>query len=155
MVNFTFIYVRTWSYRLLLIISGMIMNPACAIDNPDSPDLIAEFGSREQPYLININNPDNGSRDILLAHDSYLNFLDSELNNAYKLIKTKLPTERQQELKNSQVNWIKFREAEFELIKNNWTTQNFGSSASISRGNYRSTVIRNRVLQLLHYAKNY
>ncbi len=147
--------VRAWIKGLLLISFSLLINPVFAIDNPDAPDLIGEFETREQVFLKAINNPRNSSRDYLIAYDDYQKFLDDELNRAYHLIKSKLSTERQQELKSSQRNWIKFRDAEFELIKNTWTRQNFGSSAGISRGSYRSTVIKNRVLQLLHYAKNY
>ena len=147
--------VHLWIKGLLLIFFILLINPVFAIDNPDAPDLIGEFETREQIFLKAINNPRNGSKDYLIAYDDYLKFLDDELNKAYHLFKSKLSTERQQELKNSQRNWIKFRDAEFELIKNTWTRQNFGSSAGISRGSYRSTVIKNRVLQLLHYAKNY
>lgn len=142
--------------KVLLLISFILLtNPVFAIDNPDAPDFIGEFETREQNFLKAINNPHNSSKDYLIAYDNYMNFLDDELNKAYHFFKSKLSTERQQELKSAQRNWIKFRDAEFELIKNTWTRQNFGSSAGISRGSYRSAIIKNRVLQLLHYAKNY
>ncbi|NOY73433.1 MAG: DUF1311 domain-containing protein [Gammaproteobacteria bacterium] len=147
--------VRTWIKGGVLIFFSLLINPVFAIDNPDAPDLIGEFEAREQIFLKEINNPRHGSRNDLIAYDHYQQFLDDELNKAYRFVKSRLSTERQQELINSQRNWIKFRDAEFELIKNTWTRQNFGRSAGISRGSYRSTVIKNRVLQLLHYAKNY
>ena len=130
-------------------------NSVKAIDNPDAADLIGEFEQREQVHHHAINNPNNGSRDYLIAYNQYQAFLDNELNKAYGLIKSSLSTERQQELRISQRNWISFRDAEFELINNNSTRQSFGSSANISRGSYRCSIIRSRVLQLLHYAKNY
>ncbi len=37
---------------------------------------------------------------------------------------------------------MKFRNAEFELIKNNWNRQNFGSSASLSCGRTRVLLLR-------------
>lgn len=147
--------VRFWKNGLLLILFSLLTNSVLAIDNPDAPDLTGEFEKREQPFLNAIENPRNGSRDYLIAYDNYLLFLDSELNCAYRLIKSKLPTEQQQELKESQLNWLKFRNTEFELIKNTWSRQNFGSSAGISRGSYRSTIVKNRVLQLLYYAINF
>lgn len=145
------LYIIVWG----VIFFGLLTHPAFPIDNPDAPDLIGEFEAREQIFLKKINNPHNGSKDYLIAYDDYLKFLDDELNKAYKLIKLKLPGKRQEELRNSQLNWIKFRDAEFELIKNNWTRQNFGSSSGISRGIYRSAIVKNRVVQLLHYSKNY
>lgn len=139
----------------LLLITISLLNPACAIDNPDAPDLIGELEQREKVYLESINNPSNSTRGYLIVYDDYQKFLDAELNKAYQLIKSKLPEPRQAELKKSQRQWIKYRDAEFELIKNNWTKQNFGSSAAISRGDYRCTLIKGRVLQLLNYAANY
>ncbi len=144
-----------WIKGLLLISLSILMYPAFAIDNPDAPDFIRKFEDQEEVYLKLINTPHNSSKDYLIAYDDYLKFLDDELNKAYQLIKLKLSIERQQELKKSQRIWVKFRNAEFELIKNNWNRQNFGSSASLSRGSYKSTIIKNRVLQLLHYVKNY
>jgi len=137
---------------LLITISAAT---AYAIDNPDSPDLIGEFKSRTTIHEKAINNPKNTNRGYLIAYDDYRIFLDKELNKAYKLIMSKLPKEQKAELKKSQINWIKFRDAEFELIKNNWTKSNFGTSSAISRGEYRNNIIESRILQLLHYAKNY
>ena len=85
----------------------------------------------------------------------YQTFLDKELNQAYSLLMAKLPPARQAELKTAQRHWIAFRDAEFELIKNNWTRENFGSSAGMSQGAYRCSLIKNRVIQLLYYAINY
>ena len=139
----------------LLLSVSLVINSVFAIDNPDAPDFLGEFETREQLFLQKINNPHNGARDYLIAYDDYQTFLDAELNKAYYLIKFKLPSAQQQELTNSQRHWIKFRDAEFELINNTWTRHYFGSSAGISRGSYRCSIIKNRVLQLLYYAKNY
>ncbi len=152
-VNTKNVYV--WIKGLLLISLSLLMSQVSALDNPDAPDFIGEFESRQQVFLKEINSLYNDSRGYLIAYDNYQRFLDDELNKAYRFVKSKLSTDRQQELINSQRNWIKFRDAEFKLINNTWTRQNFGSSAGISRGSYRCTVIKDRVLQLLHYAKNY
>ena len=146
--------VNIWLQSLLLVVFS-IFNQACAIDNPDAPDYMGELEQREQVFLKSINNPSNSSRDYLIAYDDYQKFLDKELNQAYQLVKSKLPKSSQEELKTSQLLWIKYRDAEFVLIKNNWTKQNFGSSAGISRGSYRCKIIKDRVLQLLSYAINY
>lgn len=143
-----------WLQSLLLIVASLF-NPACAIDNPDAPDYIGELEQREQLYLKAVDKSGNGTRDYLIAYVEYQTFLDKELNQAYKLLKDKLPEARQQELKVSQRQWIKYRDAEFELINNNWSRENFGSSAGISRGSYRCKIIKNRVLELLYYAINY
>ncbi|NOX91104.1 MAG: DUF1311 domain-containing protein [Gammaproteobacteria bacterium] len=147
--------VQAWIKGALLIFSSLLTSFVFAIDNPDSPDFIGEFEVREQVFLKAINNPHNGSKDYLTAYDDYLKFLDDELNRAYYLVKSRLPIKRQQELKSSQRSWIKFRDEEFKLITNTWVRRDFGSSAGISRGSYRSTIVRNRVLQLLSYVKSY
>ena len=137
----------------LLLIS--LVTQVSALDNPDTPDLVGEFEQRETSYLSAIANPNNSSREFLVVYNDYLIFLDKELNKAYSEIKSKLPTDRKQELLTAQRQWIKYRDAEFELIKNTWTRENFGSSAGISRGDYRSSIVRARVLQLFFNAKNF
>ena len=142
-----------------LLISAILLisfsNSILAIDNPDSPDLIGQLTEREKPFKANITKPTNGTRDTIRAYHEYKLFLDKELNKAYALLISKLSSEHQKELKVSQRNWIKFRDAEFELINNNWSRSNFGSSFVVSRGDYSSTIIRNRLIQLLNYVKNY
>lgn len=143
-----------WIRGLLVISISLFILPAIALDNPDAPDFIGEFKTREQVYLNAIDHPNNTGQ-YWEAYKNHLEFLDKELNKAYKIIRSKLPKKQKQELKISQRNWIKFRDAEFEFIDNNWTREHFGSSAGISIGDYKSSIIKNRVLQLLYYAINY
>jgi uncharacterized protein YecT (DUF1311 family) len=131
------------------------LNTAYAIDNPDAPDLINQFKEREKVYLQAIENPANGTRESLRAYHDYKIFLDKELNKTYRLLKSKLPPERQAELTVSQRHWLEFRDAEFKLINNNWDRATFGSSFAISRGEYSSMIIKNRLMQLFHYLANY
>lgn len=126
-----------------------------AIDNPEAPDYIGEFKSREKVFIDKIDNPKNTNQDYLVAYNDYLIFLDKELNAAYNSLIPKLQKKQQEELKNSQKKWLKFRDAEFEFIINNWTRNNFGSSAWISRGGYRTAIVRERVMHLLYYLLNY
>lgn len=139
----------------LICFTALTSPLAFAIDNPNSSDYIAQFEASEKALLKAIQNPSNGTRDTIRAYHEYKLFLDKELNKAYKIVKSNLSIDRQKELTTSQRNWIKFRDTEFELINNNWTRSSFGSSFAISRGDYSSAVIRNRVIRLLHYAKNY
>ncbi|MEI6892875.1 MAG: lysozyme inhibitor LprI family protein [Pontiella sp.] len=127
---------------------------AYAIDNPEAPDLIGEFEKRERIYLADIDNPKNSTRDFLYYYDNYLLFLGDELNKASVELNSKLPEERKLELIAAQQHWINYRDAEFELIKNTWTRKDFGSSAGISRGDYRTSIVKDRIIQLLHYAKS-
>ena len=140
---------------LFFAFSGLFSQTACAIDSPDTPDLISLFEKREKPFIILLQKPSTNTRETIRAYHNYKIFLDKELNKAYKTLKTNLTTERQKELTVSQRNWIKFRDAEFEFINNNWVRSSFGSSFALSRGDYSSGLIRNRIIQLLKYAVNY
>lgn len=141
---------------LVLFLASHFISAWCyAIDNPDAPNLVANFESRENVYRQAVNNPHNSNRAMLQAYDRYQLFLDTELSKAYQTLKVNLAEKQQQELEIARKNWLRFRDAEFTLINNNWTRSNFGSSANLSRGAYRSSIIRARIIQLLHYAQNY
>lgn len=126
-----------------------------AIDNPDAPDYVADFKQQAQVYEGKVQQQAKTTQDSLKAYADYEQFLDKELNKTYKLVLAKLGTEQQAKIKESQRNWIKYRDSEFDLIAENWTAKNFGSSAVLSRGAYRTTIIRDRVTLLLNYLKNY
>lgn len=132
----------------------MLGNLSYAIDNPDAPDLIAAFEAKEKPILATAENPDNGYRASLVAYTDYLTFLEKELNTVYKALQSKLPKDKQDGLKQSQVNWLKYRDSEFFLIEGVWTKENFGSSSSITRGQYKASIVRDRVIQLMQYTKS-
>lgn len=151
--------VKSWlnyacQFVLSCLLSISVIFAASAIDNPDAPDLIGEFEKREVVYVIAIDDPNNNSREYLVAYDNYLLFLDKELNNAFTSIKSKLPKARYSDLIAAQRFWLKYRDAEFELIKSTWTRDDFGTSAGISRGDYRTRIVKDRIIQLLHYAKS-
>lgn len=133
----------------LMLFSNLTM----AIDNPDAPDLIAEFEIREKPFIVAIEKPSNTTADYSVAYTNYLNFLDKELNTVYKTLRTKLSEDKQKQLKVSQVSWLKYRDLEFAFIDSTWTNKDFGNSSVISRGQYKASVVRNRVVQLMHYAR--
>ena len=145
----------TWFQNLLFITACLLFSSTYALDNPDAPKLISEFNVNERPYLKAIENPSNGTRDTIRAYNEYKIFLDKSLNKTYSILKSKLPPERQKELKDSQRNWIKFRDAEFKLINNNWSRSAFGSSFAISRGDFSSAIIKNRQMQIFNYGSNY
>jgi uncharacterized protein YecT (DUF1311 family) len=149
--------IKSTIYRSIIVcmLSISFIGAALAIDNPDEPDLIGEFEKREMTYLEAIDDPSNTTRDFLVAYDNYLFFLNKELDIASEKIMSKLPEARRSELKAAQLHWIKYRDAEFDLIKTTWTREDFGSSAGISRGDYRTSIVKDRVIQLLHYAKNF
>ncbi|MGD8909956.1 MAG: lysozyme inhibitor LprI family protein [Chromatiales bacterium] len=146
----------TKSYGFLFwLVFFLFSLPLQAIDNPDAPDLVAEFIARSATYEEMVGMSGGGGREIARAYGTYLNFLDKELNTAYGLLMSKLPSSQQQALRDSQRMWLAFRDAEFQFIVGNWTRDRFGTSAYISVGDYRSSLVKERIIQLLHYTKNY
>ncbi len=137
------------------MITGLMSSAAYSLDNPDVPDYIAQFTVRAQVYEQAGDESKLTHRGMLIAYNNYQLFLDEELNAAYQLLRSKLSRAQQDTLKKSQQQWFEFRDAEFEFINNNWTRASFGSSFVLSRGGYRTSIIKNRVIQLLHYVKNY
>lgn len=126
-----------------------------AIDNPDVPDLVADFESRSKKYELVVEKQAQNQEEILKAYVQYGDFLDQELNQAYTALSKQLNANSKQSLLRSQRLWIQFRDAEYNFIDNNWTLDNFGSSSAISRSAYQTAIIKNRVVELLHYLKNY
>ena len=141
------------SYVTLLLIGFTVSTGA--IDNPDAADYVADFQQRAQVFEVAIHQHAKTNQDSLKAYADYEQFLDKELNKTYKLVLAKLSAEQQAKIKVSQRNWLKYRDSESDFIAENWATKNFGSSAVLSRGAYRTTIIRDRVTLLLNYLKNY
>ena len=133
----------------------IVGSTSLALDNPDAPDYVAEFRTRSKAHELAINQEALTNQDYVNAYSAYECFLDQELNRAYRSLIDRLNEKSLQRLIQSQENWLKYRDTEFEFIGTNWKTENFGSSSVISRGAYRTTLIKNRVILLLHYLKNY
>lgn len=126
-----------------------------ALDNPDAPDHAGDFLNRAQAYEQDIQQTAHTTQGYLTAYAAYENFLDQELNAAYRQLMAHLGGEAQHALKNSQLKWLGYRDREFDFIARNWTTEKFGSSAVISRGDYRTRLLKDRVMLLLQYLRNY
>ena len=130
-------------------------NSLCyAIDNPDVPDIVAEFEARAQKFGTSLQQAQNTST-IAHAYFEYETFLDQELNQTYSALMKQLSGENIKKLTQSQKQWLHFRDTEFLFVNSNWTVESFGSSSALSRGAFRTTIIRDRVIELLHYLKNY
>ncbi|MGY6277819.1 lysozyme inhibitor LprI family protein [Methylomonas sp. MgM2] len=130
------------------------MSVCFAIDNPDAPDWLADFEASSARFELAIQQAQN-QVEMNRAYTEYRNFLDLSLNEAYMRLKEQLDRTNKKDLTYSQRRWLKFRDAEFDFIDQNWTIANFGSSSVLSRNAYRSQVVKNRVVTLLQYLKNY
>ena len=139
---------------ITFLLAGFTL-PCCAIDNPDAPDYVADFQQRAKVFETAIQKNAKTTQGYLKSYADYEQFLDRELNTTYKALITKLDTAQQNKLKQSQRDWLKYRDAEFTFIADNWTSKQFGSSSVLSRGAYRTTITQDRVMLLLNYLKNY
>ena len=144
--------IRDTSLILFLI---FYIATASGLDNPDAPDYVNEFLSQINKYEEKLAQGSYGTQDYIHAYAEYEKFLDEELNRAYSLLVRSLGGDSREALKKSQRKWLSYRDAEFEFIALNWNRQAFGSSSVISKGNYRTTIIKNRVISLFYYLKNY
>jgi len=131
-----------------------VAGSARAIDNPDAPDRKAEFLARAQPYEERLA-AESGGPAMAMAATAYAKFLDVELNRAYQQLLGQLGDDARRALTRSQREWLRYLDAETRFIDRNWTPRNFGSSSALSRADYRSTLIKQRVLTLLAYLQNY
>ncbi len=131
------------------------MSASHAIDNPDAPHYVEKFHKKAERYERRLRQYSGTTQSISAIYRDYEEFLDDELNIAYNLLIENLNGVEEQVLRDSQRNWIKYRNTEFKFISTNWTRKNFGSSFVISRGEYRTKILKNRVIVLYHYLKNY
>ncbi|MDR3555329.1 MAG: DUF1311 domain-containing protein [Syntrophobacteraceae bacterium] len=127
---------------------------ALAVDNPDTPDHVKQFQLKCKPYEQAIGKA-MSTPEVMDANAKYVEFLDKELNSAYKLIEGKLPKPQKDELKIAQREWLKYRDAETRFIGDSWTREKFGTSCVYSTGSYASTIVKDRIIQLLSYAEGY
>lgn len=144
-------WLRHAAVALLFVVSAA---PVRAIDNPDAPNRAAAFESRAAAFEERLNATDGGSAAALSGH-AYAEFLDAELNTAYRTLLLKLQGPARSALVESQRQWLRFRAAENSFIAQHWTRERSGSSASLSSAGYRTALVKQRVLQLLRYGADY
>lgn len=138
-----------------LALAMFMCNGAFAIDNPDAPDYVAVFHEKSKKFEAAIEAGSGNGRTYAQAAHNYEEFLDRELNDAYRQLQSKLTGAQKSQLRESQKAWIQYRDKEIVFIDTNWTQQSFGSSSVVSRKAYRATIVRERVEQLLGYLQNY
>jgi uncharacterized protein YecT (DUF1311 family) len=142
---------RTLPSFAAVLLAGLMALPALAVDNPDAPDLVAQFEARAKPLEDRISEVSGGVRGLGPMISEYDAFLDRELNRAYSALVARLAATRQQDLQQAQRRWLAWRDAETEFINSQWTLASGGSSSTLARGQFRSALTRQRVLTLLQY----
>ena len=128
--------------------------PAAAIDNPEAPDRVASFEQRALVFEQALAATDGGNA-AAEAGRAYAQFLNTELDSAYRALLGRLQQSERGALVLAQRRWLQFRDAEQAFIRQHWTRARVGSSASLSAADYRSALLRARVLQLLRYSAEY
>lgn len=76
---------------------------------------------------------------------------DKELNKNYQLLMKKLPKNAQLTLKESQIQWIKYRDKEFKWIQQLYFEVKEGSMFYVIADNKKLDFIKNRALELEEY----
>jgi uncharacterized protein YecT (DUF1311 family) len=140
---------------LATALSGCFATACFGIDNPDAPDLMAQFQARASVYEARIRAEPGTTNDIVAAYASYESFLSAELTQSYHALAKKLAPAPREKLSLSQRQWQRYRDAEFQFIEKNWTQGEFGTSAALSRGAYRASIVKDRIAALIQYLKNY
>lgn len=135
----------------LLLLFFTFVNTVWAIDNPDAPDYVAEFEARILPLEDSINKEAMTTYEYTKAYALLNESLEKELKLVYKNLMLKLPEKCNVKLRESQEQWLKYIDLELKFISEHFNNTNYGSSASISRGGYRSEMITARIKQLLRY----
>ena len=70
---------------------------------------------------------------------------DAELNKYYQLLRGKLDNQGKQQLKNSELEWIKFRDLEFQVINNVYDNLEGTMYIPMSAGD-KTDIVKDRVL---------
>lgn len=79
---------------------------------------------------------------------------DKELNNNYKLLMNSLDAESKSMLKNSQIQWLKYRDLEFNFSTNMYEKIP-GSMWTIEGVLRKVDIVKTRALELKYYYENY
>lgn len=120
---------------------------ATSIDDPESPDLVAEFQARSSSLESAV--ADAAGGDISVELGAWIQFLEEELDLANAELAAALPCAERELLARSQAAWRKMQDAEIEFARALWTQERFGSSFRLSIGLSRASNLEFRIQQLL------
>lgn len=143
-----------WMRAACLGAAMLASTAAMAVDNPDAPDRMAAFEQRIQPLEAAVANQ-HTTADMLRASSAYAKQLDVELNQTYRELMAKVGANGAQKLRASQRNWLSFMTTEAAFIDGTWNAKDFGSTSALSRSEYRNSLTKARIVQLLGYLRSY
>jgi uncharacterized protein YecT (DUF1311 family) len=144
-----------WHYAFILTSILFFTTKCWSLDNPDASDFVGDFEKKASAFENTIYQSNDNRSEVIKNHAAYEKFLDAELNSAYVFLEKKMQGAAKKQFLISQRQWLKYRDSELSYITINWDDKNFGSSHLISRNSYKVSLIKERVIRLLHYLKNY
>jgi uncharacterized protein YecT (DUF1311 family) len=144
-----------WRHTLILLFILLFATKCFSLDNPDAPDFVASFEKKASAFENTIYQSNDNRLETIKNYSAYEKFLNAELNSVYIALKKNMQGAVKKDFLNAQRQWLKYRDSEFIYIKNNWNFENFGSSHFISQNAYKTSLIKERVIRLSHYLKNY
>lgn len=140
--------------RYLIYFCFLYSSLAWGLDNPDAPNYREEFEARIAPLELYVSEQAITTKEFIAGYARLERALDNELNDAYENLMDQLSDQDQETLRKSQWHWIKYKESEFLFIGNVWNQENYGTSYVISVGEFRTNLIKSRIMVLLSYMKS-
>ena len=138
------------SVILILVFSMYTLS----IDNPDAIDYVGIFQTQYERHMAVFYKAMTTFEMVEKLKEIEV-FCDSELNKAYRLLRGKLSKANQENLKRSQVKWIKFRDDEFNFQLHLFSGEGVGSFARVEIGLCRVQIIKDRVANLYGYLRKF
>lgn len=135
--------------HIVVILALLFTQLSFAVNAPTNH--VAEFESRIKVYEDFISKKATTTLDFSDGYRDLYTALDKELNNTYKMLMSQLNKSEKKTLKQSQRQWIKYRDAEFKFIEKTITRDQFGSSFILLAGKQRTAILKARVMALLWY----
>jgi len=126
---------------ILMFALSLAAGPLYAIDNPG-----ASKHPIDEAYDQAVEK-DSSTMGMVKASSDAEKQWDDELNKYYKLLTGKLDKKAQQSIKKAQLAWIKFRDAEFELIAEVYSKMD-GTMYRVIAAGLRAEVVKKRALDL-------
>ena len=126
-----------------------------SIDNPDAIDYVGIFQTQYERHMAEFYNKASTTLEMVEKLKEIEVFCDSELNKAYSLLRGQLSKANQENLKRSQVKWIKFRDDEFNFQLHLFSGEGVGSFARVEIGLCRVQIIKDRVANLYGYLRKF
>lgn len=116
------------------------LSAAQAPSQPDPIDAWLEASIQKDPSAAGVKNATNEAKEMW----------DKEMNRCYKRLMSRLSTSQQATLRASQLEWLKFRDSEFEVISQLIATKD-GTMWQMVATSMGMQLVKDRTLQIRVY----